>query len=166
MLSLLGKRNSETWSRLSERNGKGGGILAEERLIDVVNFASNVKRSWAAGLEVSNFTVTRRRFHTEQAQETYFQNEFLKEKVLSSSNLQFPQRNPSPKEICPPWHGNFEPPLRHSNNLSVKTEKLKESDNQGIKVQGPREFLFFGTKKNMKKQKSKQIYSRWFKPWF
>ena len=30
MLLLLGKRNSETWSRIFQRNGKGGGILAEE----------------------------------------------------------------------------------------------------------------------------------------
>ena len=44
MLSLLGKRNSETWSRIHQRNGKGGGILAEERLIDVAYFASNIIR--------------------------------------------------------------------------------------------------------------------------
>ena len=44
MLSLLGKRNSEMWSRIHQWNGKGGRILAEERLIDVANFASNIKQ--------------------------------------------------------------------------------------------------------------------------
>ena len=101
--------------------------------------------AYLAGLEFSNFSVTKCRFHTKHFQGTFFKNGFCKEKIIVFFYPQSPYTNSSPKLFVyhlSPEAEQYPTIATHINNrLSVLLDKSKESNNQAMKAQGSRELL-------------------------